>query len=84
MLKDKKWGRFLHEVKGVDYHDIDKLLSDEEKMTKNLVRELLEKGLLAARSELNLTQGHVCVGENVYAYRGWNSLKKSLPYLTRG
>jgi len=29
--------------KGVDYYNIDELLSDEEKMTRNLVREFLEK-----------------------------------------
>jgi len=29
--------------KGVDYYDIDELLSDEEKMTRNTVREFLEK-----------------------------------------
>ena len=29
--------------KGVDYYDIDELLSDEEKMTRNAVREFLEK-----------------------------------------
>ena len=28
---------------GVDFYDIDELLSDEEKMTRNLVREFLEK-----------------------------------------
>ena len=28
---------------GVDYYDIDGLLSDEEKMTRNVVREFLEK-----------------------------------------
>ena len=29
--------------KGVDYFNIDELLSDEEKMTRNLVRDFLEK-----------------------------------------
>ena len=29
--------------KGVDYYNIDELLSEEEKMTRNLVREFLEK-----------------------------------------
>jgi len=29
--------------KGVDYYNIDELLSDEERMTRNLVREFLEK-----------------------------------------
>jgi len=49
VLKDKKWGRFLAEVKAVDYYDIDKLLFHEEKMTRNLVREFLEESLLAVR-----------------------------------
>ena len=29
--------------KGVDYYNIDELLSDEEKMTRSLIREFLEK-----------------------------------------
>lgn len=39
-------GRFLHEVKGVDYYDIDKLLSDEEKMTKNFSKGISRKRLI--------------------------------------
>ncbi|MQY80672.1 MAG: acyl-CoA dehydrogenase, partial [Dehalococcoidia bacterium] len=30
---------------GVDYYQIDELLSEDEKMTRNLVREFLEKEL---------------------------------------
>ncbi len=28
---------------GVDYYNVDELLSDEEKMTRNMVRDFLEK-----------------------------------------
>ena len=34
--------------KGVDYYDIDELLSDAERMTRNVVREFLEKEKEAA------------------------------------
>ena len=29
--------------KGIDYYNIDELLSEEEKMTRNVVREFMEK-----------------------------------------